>query len=180
MKGLDLLRGWREGQYPRPPIGELMGFGLEDVSEGRVVFTGTPGPQHYNPLGTVHGGYAATLLDSCMGCAVHTTLDAGYGYMTLEIKISYLKTITSDTGLVRAEGQVISSGRRAAFSEGRLLDQTGKVPCLPSVDSAYTSWRDRKHELCRALYRWPWESFRGCAAASLESKHQTHLNAFDE
>jgi uncharacterized protein (TIGR00369 family) len=127
VSGLEFLRGISAGQYPRPPIGELMGFGPTEVEEGRVVFSGTPGPQHYNPLGTVHGGYAATLLDSCLGCAVHTTLPAGVGYTTLELKVSYLRAITADTGIVRAEGRVIGSGRRAAFAEGSLTDRNGRI-----------------------------------------------------
>jgi uncharacterized protein (TIGR00369 family) len=97
------------------------------VSEGRVVFIGTPTRAHYNPLGTVHGGWAATLLDSCMGCAVHTTLPAGKGYTTLEIKISYLRAMTDKTGTVRAEGVVLHAGRRSALAEGKLIDAAGKL-----------------------------------------------------
>jgi uncharacterized protein (TIGR00369 family) len=127
LSGLDFLRGIAQGRYPGPPIGELIGFNAAEVEEGKVVFSGTPRPQHYNPLGTVHGGYAATLLDSCLGCAVHSTLPAGMGYTTLELKVSYLRAMTVDTGIVRAEGRVIGSGRRAAFAEGSLTDSGGRV-----------------------------------------------------
>ena len=127
MTGLELLTGMIEGRLPAPPIMQLIGFDLVEVDKGRAVFEGTPALQHYNPLGTVHGGYAATLLDSCMGCAVHSTLPKGTGYTTLEFKVSLLRPITADTGLVRAEGLVISSGRRVATAEGRLTDARGRL-----------------------------------------------------
>ena len=98
------------------------------VLEARLITTlATPAFKHYNPLGTVHGGYAAILLDSCMGCAVHTTLPKGTGYITLEFKVSLVRAITADTGPVRAEGKVLSSGRRAATAEGRLTDASGRL-----------------------------------------------------
>lgn len=116
-----------EGRLPRAPIAGVIGMTLLEVAPGRVVFGGEPGAQHYNPLGSVHGGYAATLLDSCMGCAVHTTLAAGQGYTTLELKVSYVRGMSASTGPVRAEGSVLNSGRRAAFAEARLLDGTGRL-----------------------------------------------------
>jgi uncharacterized protein (TIGR00369 family) len=109
------------------PIGELLDFALVAVEEGRAVFEGTPGAQAYNPLGTVHGGYAATLLDSACGCAVHSRLSATQGYTTLELKVAYHRPITTETGRLRAEGQVLSFGRRAAFAEARLTDPSGKL-----------------------------------------------------
>jgi uncharacterized protein (TIGR00369 family) len=127
MSGLELLRGMIAGRFPGPPILQLIGFDLLEVSEGRAVFGGTPRFEHYNPLGTVHGGYAATLLDSCMGCAVHTTLPKATGYTTLEFKVNLVRAITADTGPVRAEGKVISSGRRIATAEGRLTDAKDRV-----------------------------------------------------
>jgi uncharacterized protein (TIGR00369 family) len=112
----------------RPPgIGTLMGFGPELAEEGRVIFQGTPGRQHYNPIGTVHGGYSATLLDSCMACAVHTMLEAGQGYTTLELKVNYLRPMTEKTGLIHAEGKVISISKRVALAEGRIYDDQGKL-----------------------------------------------------
>jgi uncharacterized protein (TIGR00369 family) len=127
MSGLEFLSGIREDRLPAAPMMQLIGFDLTEVESGRAVFEGTPAFAHYNPLGTVHGGYAATLLDSCMGCAVHTTLPKGSGYITLEFKVSLVRAITADTGLVRAEGKVISSGRRVATAEGRLTDAGGRL-----------------------------------------------------
>jgi uncharacterized protein (TIGR00369 family) len=127
MSGLDLLQGMIAGRYPGPPIMQLIGFHLAEIEKGRAVFESTPAFKHYNPLGTVHGGYTATLLDSCMGCAVHTTLPKGTGYTTLEFKVSLIRALTADTGPVRAEGKTISSGRRVATAEGRLTDARGRL-----------------------------------------------------
>jgi uncharacterized protein (TIGR00369 family) len=127
MSGLELLQGMIAGRFPGPPILELIGFNLVEVEKGRAVFAGVPEFKHYNPLGTVHGGYAATLLDSCMGCSVHTTLPKGTGYTTLEFKVSLVRPITSETGPVRAEGKVITSGRRVATADGRLTDAGGRL-----------------------------------------------------
>jgi uncharacterized protein (TIGR00369 family) len=127
MSGLELLQGMIAGRFPGPPILELIGFNLVEVEKGRAVFAGVPAFKHYNPLGTVHGGYAATLLDSCMGCSVHTTLPKGTGYTTLEFKVSLVRAVTADTGPVRAEGKVINSGRRIATAEGRLIDAGGRL-----------------------------------------------------
>jgi uncharacterized protein (TIGR00369 family) len=127
MSGLELLQGMIAGRFPGPPILELIGFDLVEVEKGRAVFAGVPEFKHYNPLGTVHGGYAATLLDSCMGCAVHTTMPKGTGYTTLEFKVSLVRPITEKTGPVRAEGKVITSGRRVATADGRLTDAGGRL-----------------------------------------------------
>jgi uncharacterized protein (TIGR00369 family) len=108
-----------------PGIGLSLGFTLVEVEEGRTVFEGTPGPHAYNPIGTVHGGYAATLLDSACGCAVHSRLRADQGYTTLELKIAYHKAMSDKTGPVRAEGRVMTIGRRAAFAEATLKDANG-------------------------------------------------------
>jgi len=127
MGGLELLQGMIAGRFPGPPILELIGFDLVEVEKVRAVFVGVPAFKHYNPLGTVHGGYAATLLDSCMGCSVHTTLPKGTGYTTLEFKVSLVRALTEETGPVRAEGRVISSGRRVATADGRLTDAGGRL-----------------------------------------------------
>jgi uncharacterized protein (TIGR00369 family) len=111
----------------RPGIAVSLDFTLSEVGEGTAVFTGTPGHHAYNPIGMVHGGYAATLLDSACGCAVHTKLSATQNYTTLELKVAYHKTITDTTGPLRAEGRVVSFGRRVAFAEGRLVDAAGKL-----------------------------------------------------
>jgi uncharacterized protein (TIGR00369 family) len=127
LSGLEQLRLiFQPGRAPRG-YGRTMGFDYAEVEEGRVVFGGTPGPEVYNPLGTVHGGYAAGLLDSALGCAVHSKLAPGQGFTTLELKVAYHKAMTAETGAVRAEGRVISFGRRAAFAEGRLTDLAGQL-----------------------------------------------------
>ncbi|HTY49226.1 MAG TPA: PaaI family thioesterase [Steroidobacteraceae bacterium] len=111
----------------KPGIMQTLGFDLVEVEAGRVVFTGTPGEHAYNAIGSVHGGYAATLLDSACGVAVHSRLTAAQAYTTLDLNISYLKPLTLDSGLVRAEGRVRSIGRRAAFAEATLTDSQGRL-----------------------------------------------------
>jgi uncharacterized protein (TIGR00369 family) len=125
--GLELMQGMFAGRFPRAPIAALMAMETGSAGAGWVEFIGTPGPQHYNPIGTVHGGYAATLLDSCMGCAVHTTLAAGFGYSTIDLNITYLRVMTDKTGAVTARGEVISTGRRIATARGTLTDGQGRV-----------------------------------------------------
>ncbi len=126
LDGLSQLRALLSAGR-KPGIAESLQFDLVEVDKGRAIFTGTPGDHAYNPIGMVHGGYAATLLDSACGCAVHTLLSATQMYTTLELKVAYHKTITRDTGLLRAEGSVLSFGRRAAFAEGKLLDREGRL-----------------------------------------------------
>ncbi|HEV7967650.1 MAG TPA: PaaI family thioesterase [Candidatus Acidoferrales bacterium] len=127
MSGLELLTAIMEGVLPAPPIQQALDFRVVQVDRGRTVFAGHPKFEYYNPLGSIHGGYIAALLDSCMACAVHSTLEAGFSYATLEIKVSYVRAITSDTGEVRAEGKVIHSGKRIATADGRLFDSAGKL-----------------------------------------------------
>ena len=127
MDGLSLFKGLLEGRVPAPPMAKVLGFKVAQVERGGVLFTYTPVFDHYNPLGTIHGGVAATLLDSVMGCAVHTTLDAGIGYTTLEIKVNYVRAMTDKTGPVKVEGKVINVGKRIATAEGRLFDQEGRL-----------------------------------------------------
>ena len=111
----------------RPGIAVALDFTLAQVDERFAVFTGTPGVHAYNPIGTVHGGYAATLLDSACGCAVHSCLSATQAYTTLELKVAYHKALTKDTGPIRAEGRVVTIGRRTAFAEGKLVDASGRL-----------------------------------------------------
>jgi uncharacterized protein (TIGR00369 family) len=111
----------------RPPIGETLEFSLVEAGEGFAAFEGVPSIRAYNPIGTVHGGYAATLLDSACGCAAHSRLSASQTYTTLELKVAYHKAITHETGKLRAEGRVLSIGRRAAFVEATLKDEDGKL-----------------------------------------------------
>jgi uncharacterized protein (TIGR00369 family) len=127
--GLEQLRAVFDATYPdrAPGIGATLGFAMVELEEGRVVFEGDPDERVYNPIGTVHGGYAATLLDSAVGCAVHSKLKAGQGYTTLELKVAYHRAMTKDTGPVRAEGLVVKMGARAAFAEGRLTDLDGRL-----------------------------------------------------
>ena len=125
MSGLDFLRAMGKGEVSLPPICELLGFEPAEVEEGRVVFECVPGEQHYNPIGAVHGGLACTLLDSAMGCALHTVLPAGTGYTTLELKANLLRPITADSGILRCEGHPIHVGGRVATAEARLTDESG-------------------------------------------------------
>lgn len=127
MCGLDFLAAIAAGRLPSPPIAQTLDFRLLKVERGMALFEGRPGRAFYNPIGSVHGGYAATLLDSCMACAVHTTLPAGQGYTTLEIKVNLVRAITEATGPVRAEGRVIHAGRTTGTAEGRLTDAAGKL-----------------------------------------------------
>ena len=125
--GLEFLRRILAGELPGIPIGATMGFVPVEMDRGRAVFQGTPGAGYYNPLGTIHGGYIATLLDSAVGCAVHTMLEAGHGYTTLELKVNYVRPVTDGTGPVRAEGRVINLSRQIGIAEGRLVDAGGRL-----------------------------------------------------
>ncbi len=126
LTGLEQLRAWRASGR-RPGIGQTLDFEIVTIEDGLVVFEGTPGLAAYNPIGTVHGGYAATLLDSACGCAVHSKLAPDQLYTTLELKVAYHKAMSARTGKVFAEGKVVSIGRRAAFAEARLTDAQGKL-----------------------------------------------------
>jgi uncharacterized protein (TIGR00369 family) len=127
VSGLEFLRRIADGRLPTPPIAALLGFRLAEVSEGYARFEMTPEFRHYNPIGVVHGGLAATLLDSCMGCAVQTHLPAGTGYTTLEIKINFVRALTDQTGPIRAEARTLHVGRRASTAEGKLIDAKGTL-----------------------------------------------------
>ena len=125
--GLELLQEVFEGRLPPPPITQALGFIGVSVEVGKAVFEGEPDESVYNPIGVVHGGLAATLLDSAMGCAVHSMLAAGVGYTTLEIKVNFIRPLTASTGPVRCEANVIHMGGRTATAEGRLIDASGKL-----------------------------------------------------
>lgn len=127
MSGIEYLHAMLRGEYPPPPIAMTLGFTLEEVEEGRAVFAMEPAEFHYNPIGMVHGGVAATLLDSAMGCAVQSRLGPGQGYTTLEMKVNLLRALTMDTGPVRCEGTLIHLGRTTALAEARLTDAAGRV-----------------------------------------------------
>lgn len=133
LSGLDYLRAMRDGRIPPPPIMALLGANMAEVEPGRVRMTLVPRGFHYNPLATVHGGVIATLLDSVMGCSVHSTLPAGTGYTTLEFKVNFLRAVTEATGLVTAEGQIVHGGRRSAVAEARLTDANDKLVATAST-----------------------------------------------
>jgi uncharacterized protein (TIGR00369 family) len=127
MTGLEFVRGLVDGTLPLNTIAETLGYDVAEVESGRVVVTAKPNGAHLNPAGTVHGGLSATLLDSCMGLAIQSTLERGVGSTTLEFKISLLRPITPETGLVTAEGRVLNCGRRVGTAEGRITDLQGRL-----------------------------------------------------
>jgi uncharacterized protein (TIGR00369 family) len=120
LSGLELMRRFASGELPPPPIAVTLDFGVVSVDHGHAVFSGNPGEEHYNPIGVVHGGYAATLLDSALGCAVHTTLAPGEAYTTLTLETKFVRPLTANTGVVHASAEVVHRGRRQATAEGRL------------------------------------------------------------
>lgn len=127
MSGMEFLTRMAAGELPAPPIAQTLGFVLTEVAPGRAVFAGTPTLAHYNPIGSVHGGWIATLLDSCMACSVHTMLEAGKQYTSAEIKVNYVRAVTDRVGELKAIGEVVHRGGRLATAEGRLVDAQGKL-----------------------------------------------------
>jgi len=125
--GLAFLEAIRDGRLPQAPMADTLDFALTEVEEGRVVFRGRPHPGHYNPFGLVHGGWFATLLDSCIACAVLSALPKGSGCTTLELKVNLVRAMTEDTGAVEAEGKVVQVGRQVGVAEGRLTDGKGRL-----------------------------------------------------
>ena len=128
LSGLERIRAIRDGDAPQAPMALTLGFELERVEEGDASFLGEPAEKHLNPLGTIHGGLALTMLDSAMGCAVHTTLPPGKAYTTLETKVNLVRPVTLETGAVRAEGRIVHRGSRIATADGRLVAvESGKL-----------------------------------------------------
>ena len=127
LSGIEAMRAVRDGTVPPPPIARLMNFTFTEVDEGRVVFEGYPGEEHYNPIGVVHGGFALTLFDSAMGCAVHTTLPPGVAYTTTDVQVRFIRGITKDSGPVRCEATVVHVGRSTAVAEAKLRDGAGRI-----------------------------------------------------
>jgi uncharacterized protein (TIGR00369 family) len=125
--GLSFLKAIIDGTLPQAPLCEVLGFHLTEADSGRALFEGVPEFRHYNPIGTVHGGFAATLLDSALGCAIFSTIAKGEAWTTLELKFNLVRPLTKDTGPVRAEGRMVHRGRTVATSEGDLKDSTGKL-----------------------------------------------------
>jgi len=127
LDGLELMRRVLAGELPAPPITATLGFTLVEVERGRAAFEGTTADWQYNPLGTVHGGWSATLLDSALGCAVHSTLAAGELYTTIDLQVRFLRPVVATSGRMRAEAQVVHAGRRIATADARLVGGDGKL-----------------------------------------------------
>lgn len=142
LDGLAQLRALRDAGR-QAPIARTMDFHITEIEHGAVTFEGSPGRGVYNPIGTVHGGYAATLLDSACGCAVHSRLSAEQGYTTLELKVAYHRALTEDSGTVKAQGRVVSMGRRAAFAEATLIDGQGRL-CASATSTLLVFPLERK------------------------------------
>ena len=127
LSGLEVMQAMLAGRLPYPPIARTLDFLLLEADDGRAVFQGTPGPAHLNPMGGIHGGWYATLLDSAMGCAVHTKMPPGRGYTTAELSINIVRAIGARAPRVRAEGRVLHAGRQLATAEGRLVGPDGTL-----------------------------------------------------
>jgi uncharacterized protein (TIGR00369 family) len=144
MSGREFLEGIRDGVIPAPPIAKLMDFSIEEVSDGRVIFGCVPDESHYNPIGMVHGGLVATLADTVLGCSVHSMLEAGVAYTSIDLTVSYLRPVFADGSKLRAIGQVTKLGRRVAFATAEILDVNDKTVATASgsvliMDSRPTS-----------------------------------------
>jgi uncharacterized protein (TIGR00369 family) len=126
LSGIEFMQALAEQRLPKPPMMHLMNMTLESVASGEVVFSADPDESHYNPLGIVHGGFACTVLDTVVGCAVHTTLPQGLGYTSLDLNVSYLSAITTGSGRLTATGRIVKPGKRVAFAEGEIVDATGR------------------------------------------------------
>ena len=153
--GIEIFQGIFAGELPRPPIGDTLDFVPIHIEPGLAVFQGRPQVKHYNPLGTVHGGWFATLLDSAMACAVHSTLPAGKAYTTLELKLNIVRALTDAVPLVRAEGKLIHAGRQVATAEGRLVGPDGKLFGSVTNHDIVEALKAQGHEVERAQIRMP-------------------------
>ena len=127
VSGLDFLTALRDGKYPAPPFAVETDIWITEIETGRVVFEGQPSARFYNPLGTVHGGWISGLIDSAMGCAVHSLLKAGQAYTTVDMTVSFVRPVFEKTGRLKCEGKIVHAGSRIATSEGRVWDQSGKL-----------------------------------------------------
>src|SRR5829696_3247724 len=127
LSGLEFLEAIGRGDLPKPPVTHMLGIGAISAEDGRVVAELQPAEYHYNPLGTVHGGVLATLLDTATGCAVHSTLPAGTGYTSLDLSVRFLRPVSVSSGTLRCTGEVLNAGRRTALAEARLTDAAGKL-----------------------------------------------------
>jgi uncharacterized protein (TIGR00369 family) len=127
VSGLDFLTSLRDGTYPAPPFAVETGIWIAEIEAGRVVFEAQPSARFYNPLGTVHGGWISGLIDSAMGCAVHSLLKAGQAYTTVDMTVSFVRPVFEKTGQLKCEGKIVHAGNRIATSEGRVWDKSGKL-----------------------------------------------------
>ncbi len=127
MRGIDFLEAMRDGVLPPPPIASVLSFAIGELEVGRVVFECTPDESVYNPIGMVHGGLVCTLADTVIGCAVHSTLDRGLAYTSIDLNVSYLRPVTSTSGVLRAEGRVTKPGRRVAFASAEIFDGSSRL-----------------------------------------------------
>lgn len=132
MSGLDFIKKIAAGELPGAPMASHLNMTITEVEHGSVTFQGTPDESHYNPIGMVHGGYVCTLLDSALGCALHTTLPAGIGYTSIDIKTNFLRPVTVDSAPLSCTGRVVKAGRRVGFAEGEVIDAAGKVVATAS------------------------------------------------
>ncbi len=124
---IEIFRKMVTGEFPAPPIGESFDFGLAEVENGSVIFEGRPHAKFYNPMGTIHGGFIATLLDSAMACAIHSTLKAGKAATSVELKVNFVRPIFEKTGTLRAVGKIVNVGKQIGSAEGKLIDENGKI-----------------------------------------------------
>jgi uncharacterized protein (TIGR00369 family) len=143
LSGLEYLDALRAGRLPAPPIALLLGFELVEVKPGHAVFSVQPGEHHYNPIGVVHGGLLATVLDSAMGCAVHSTLPRGSGYTTLELNTHFVRAVTRETGRLRCEAEIVHGGGRVATAQGRVHDEGGRLYAHATTTCLILSERSR-------------------------------------
>lgn len=146
LSGLETLNAIFSGDFPPPPIGETLDFVPIQMEMGKAVFQGRPSRRHYNPMGSVHGGWFATLLDSAMGCAIHSALDSGQSYTTVELKVNYIRPLTDRIGLVRAEGATIHVGRQTATAEGRIFGPDGKLYAHASTTCLLFKHQEAKYD----------------------------------
>jgi uncharacterized protein (TIGR00369 family) len=134
--GIEGIRAIQRGDVPRPPISALVNFTIAEVEEGRVVVEGYPGEEHYNPIGVVHGGFALTIFDTAMSCAIHTLLPAGVGYTTTDVQVRFIRGVTTATGAVRCEGRALHVGRSTAVGEAKMYDREGRLLAIGTTACA--------------------------------------------
>jgi len=134
--GLDAIRAIQSGTLPRPPISSLVNFTIAEVDEGRVVVEGYPGEEHYNPIGVVHGGFALTIFDTAMSCAIHTLLPAGVAYTTTDVQVRFIRGVTTATGAVRCEGLALHVGRSTAVAEAKMYDSSRRLLAIGTTACA--------------------------------------------